>query len=49
MIDEYGFYALSYNFFYWIKNSMVIWCDNIDIKENFWKDLDDQIFLCILN
>jgi len=28
---------------------MIIWCDNIDIKEEFWKELDDQVFLCILN
>jgi hypothetical protein len=28
---------------------MVIWCDNIDTKEDFWKNFDDQFFLCILN
>jgi len=35
--------------FFLIKDSMIILCDNIDIKENFLKKIDDQIFLCILN
>jgi hypothetical protein len=28
---------------------MVIWCDNINTKENFLEDFDDQNFLCTLN
>jgi hypothetical protein len=28
---------------------MVIWCDNINTKEDFLEDFDDQIFLCTLN
>jgi hypothetical protein len=28
---------------------MVIWCDNIYIKEDFWKDFDYQKFICTLN
>jgi hypothetical protein len=27
-----------------IKDSMTIWCDDVDSRNIFWKDFDDQIF-----
>jgi len=45
-MDFMHFHIMS---FFLIKDSMIILCDNIDIKENFLKKIDDQIFLCILN
>jgi hypothetical protein len=31
-MDFMHFYIMFFN---WIKDSMIIWCDNIDIKEDF--------------
>jgi hypothetical protein len=28
---------------------MVIWCDNVDTKEDFFESFDDQFFLSTLN
>ncbi len=49
IINEYGLHALSYNVFSLIKDSMIILCDNIDIKKKIEKKFMIKFFLCILN
>jgi hypothetical protein len=49
LIVEYGLNAPSYNFFYWIKDSIIIWCGNIDIKEDVFKGFGWPNFLYTLN
>jgi len=49
LIVEYGFHAPSYNFLLNKGLNDKYGVVTLILRKTFWKDLDDQIFLCILN
>jgi hypothetical protein len=48
-INEYGFNTHPYNVLEWIKDLMILWCGDIDIKKVIWKNIDEQILRCTSN